>query len=68
MTTRDDLLGRVYGQSAQVDSLLTRPLNSCSATWAKTMCQRFDLADGYATDLQAAREAIAAVRDEVGDQ
>lgn len=46
----------------QVQSLLTRSLNRCSATWAKEMCRLFDLGRGYDCSLGEARANIRDLR------
>lgn len=48
-----------------VDSLLNARLHTCSTTWARNMCEWFDLADGRNTRLRDARMAIQDVRKNV---
>lgn len=65
--TRETLYDRctIPGPAAeeQVESLLSRNVERCSVTWAKEMCDRFGLADGYETEFDRARAAIADVQD-----
>lgn len=67
--TRDDLIDRCIMPARiaekQADELLNRRVDSCSVTWAKEMCKRFQLADGYHTEFHNARDAIREVQQAV---